>query len=144
MFFRREKPREQTFEDRLENLRQFGFKVDSQGPGKSRVSKLGCAAIIEDQNGMNPKIARAGVQVGDEIGVVVNGGFQMFLQTESGRRVPALATHLKALHEFQEDLKEGLGIISLYNTSLGTVSDRHMYDRVKGRDKGATPPTGNA
>ena len=46
----------------------------------------------------------------------------------------ARADQLKALHAFEEDLKEGLGLTSLYNTSLGTVSALHLYDRVVGRD----------
>jgi hypothetical protein len=47
---------------------------------------------------------------------------------------PATADHLKALHDFAEELKEGTGGISLYNEALGTVSESYMYDRVKGRD----------
>ena len=47
---------------------------------------------------------------------------------------PATADHLKALHDFSEELKEGLGMISLYNESLGTVSEAYVYDRVRDRD----------
>ncbi|HEX8811957.1 MAG TPA: hypothetical protein VF742_08185 [Terracidiphilus sp.] len=47
---------------------------------------------------------------------------------------PATADHLKALHDFAEELKEGIGAISLYNESLGTVSESYMYDRVRDRD----------
>jgi len=72
--------------------------------------------------------------VGDEIGLLVDGGYQKFFRTPKGRKVPALAEHLKALHAFQEDLKEALGLVSLYNEGLGTTFDQHMYDRVKGRD----------
>jgi hypothetical protein len=36
-----------------------------------------------------------------------------------------------------EDLREGLGLTSLYNLSLGTTSEEHLYDRVVDRDKGA-------
>jgi len=50
--------------------------------------------------------------------------------------VPALATYLKALHNFEEDLKEALGLTSLYNQALGTRADEHLYDRVKDRDSG--------
>ena len=74
--------------------------------------------------------------MGDEIGLLVNRGFQMFWKSPSGRTAPALATHLKALHAFEEDLKEGLGLPSLYNESLGTTSDLHLYDRVQHRDQG--------
>jgi hypothetical protein len=43
---------------------------------------------------------------------------------------------LKALHDFEEDLKQGLGQQSFYNESLGTVSTFYLYDRLKDRDRG--------
>jgi hypothetical protein len=133
MFFRREKPRQLTFEERLSGLKEVGFAVTREN-GKARVSKLGCAAIIADTDAGLPQVGKAGVIVGNEIGYLVHGGYQSFFQTETGRKVPALAEHLKALHRFQEDLKEGLGLISLYNTSLGTTFNKHLYDRVVDRD----------
>jgi hypothetical protein len=137
MFFRREKPRQVTFEERLQKLRESGFAVESLGSGKARVSRSGFAAMLEDKGTDAPLVGRAGVVVGNEIGYMVHGGFQMFFVTPSGRKLPALAEHLRALHDFQEDLRESLGLISLYNTSLGTIADRHLYDRVEDRDAGA-------
>jgi len=81
-------------------------------------------------------IGKPGLLLGDEIAELVNAGYQMFLRTPSGREAPALAPHLKTLHAFDEDLREGLGLTSLYNLSLGTTSDAHMYDRVTDRDQG--------
>jgi hypothetical protein len=133
MFFRREKPRELTFEDRMQRLRQMDFAVTGDSAGGSRVSKYGCAAVLKSGDGNALQIGKAGIVAGSEIATLVNGGFQQFFVTPSGKRFPALAQQLKALHDFQEDLREGLGLVSLYNTSLGTISDRHMYDRVKGR-----------
>jgi hypothetical protein len=133
MFFRREKPRQINFEERLNRLKEFGFAVTREG-GKARVSKLGCAAIISDSGTDVPQVGKAGVVVGNEIGYLVHGGYQSFFETETRRKIPALAEHLKALHQFQEDLKEGLGLISLYNTSLGTTFNKHLYDRVEDRD----------
>ena len=133
MFFRREKPRQVTFEERLNRLKEFGFSVTREG-GKARVAKLGCAAIIEDSGTDVPKVGKSGVMVGDEIGYLVHGGYQAFFETGSRRKIPALAEHLTALHKFQEDLREGLGLISLYNTSLGTTFNQHLYDRVVDRD----------
>ncbi|MGC2818599.1 MAG: hypothetical protein WA198_02880, partial [Candidatus Sulfotelmatobacter sp.] len=49
--------------------------------------------------------------------------------------VPATADHLKALQNFAEELKVALGLPSLYNESLGTVSDSYHYDRLKDDDK---------
>ena len=48
----------------------------------------------------------------------------------------ALAEELKAIQNFQEDLREALCLEALYNESLGTVSNVYVYDRVEGRDAG--------
>jgi hypothetical protein len=140
MFFRREKPRKSSFDDYLAQARNFGFEVTSEGSGRARAVRHGCAAVLETVAGAeHPKVHRAGVVVGDEIALLVDAGFQKFFLTPSGRKVPALATHLRALHDFQEDLKEALGLTSLYNEGLGTVSDAHLYDRVEERDHGVPP-----
>jgi hypothetical protein len=39
------------------------------------------------------------------------------------------------MHQFSEELKEAIGGTSLYNESLGTVSEAYVYDRVKDRDE---------
>jgi hypothetical protein len=71
--------------------------------------------------------------VGGEISKLVDKGYQKFLKTTK-TEIAATADHLKALHGFSEELKEGLGMASLYNESLGTVSESYQYDRVKDRD----------
>jgi hypothetical protein len=139
MFFRREKIRPVTFSDHLNNLRSAGFAVESTSGG-TRVSRGRCAAIIEDRGTDEPRVNRAGVLVGEEIGIAVHGGFQSFVRTASGKVEPALARDLTALHAFEEDLREALGLTSLYNESLGTTFDRHMYDRVTNRDTGQKKP----
>lgn len=78
--------------------------------------------VVPDQ------ILHAGIEIHGEIAVLVDGGFQKFLVTSTGERKPALADQLKALHDFEEDLRLGLGLTSLYNESLGTTFDRHAYD----------------
>ena len=136
MFFRRVTPREPGFKERLESLRNLAFTVNFLNAGHARVSRDGIGAIVEDRSGQRPHVNRAGFIIGDEIGLLVNAGYQMFWRTPSGKRVPAQAPQLKALHAFEEDLKEGLGLPSLYNQSLGTTSDLHLYDRVEHRDAG--------
>lgn len=135
MFFRRVKPRTLTFEDHLANLRKAGFGVESQGSGSVLASRYGCAAVVVDQGG-TPKAATAGLLIGKEIGLLVDGGYQKFFRTPGGLKAPALAQHLRSLHAFQEDLTEALGLVSLYNESLGSTSADHLYDRVKDRDHG--------
>jgi len=137
MFFRNNKAPQSTFEDRIANLKQYGFQSVVQSSGVARVKRDGCAAIVESLGAGKVKIGKAGVLVGDEIGELVNLGYQMIVRTPSGVELPALATHLTKLHAFDEDLREGLGLTSLYNVSLGTTTDEHLYDRVVDRDKGA-------
>ena len=129
MFARRPRPRPLTFEDRLGKLRQAGFTVESTGPNRYRVTRHGCSALIENP----PEVVHMGILVGNEIADLIDGGFQKFLATPSGRREPALASEFTALEQFEEDLREFLGLTSLYNQSLGTTCDRHHYDRLAGR-----------
>ncbi len=139
MFFKREKPQEFTLDSRLANLKQFGFETGRDSSGKAMATRAGCAAMVEDAGNGRVNIGKAGVLVGGEIAQLVHGGYQMFLTTPSGKQVPAQASHLKALHAFDEDLREGLGMTSLYNQALGTTCDDHLYDRVKNRDAVAHP-----
>lgn len=139
MFFRREKPHQPTFAELLDRLRTLGFSIDTEGAGRVRAAKYNCAAVIEDRPGDKPRIDRMGVLIGKEIALLVSGGYQMFLRIPGGDFYPALAEQLQALHAFEEDLREGLGLVSLFNESLGTTADEHLYDRVEGRDRGERP-----
>jgi hypothetical protein len=139
MFFRREKPRQSTFAERIESLTTLGFTTESLDSRRARVSRHGIAAIVEDQPDQPPHVNRAGLLIGGEIGLLVNAGYQVFWRTPAGAQVPAQAAQLKALHAFEDDLKERLGLATLYNQGLGTTSDLHLYDRVEHRDQGAAP-----
>jgi hypothetical protein len=136
MFFRRERPKNPTFQERLENLRRIGFTVTPVAGGVTRVSRGDLAADLREESSSVRIVGDAGVLIGSEIGVLVDGGFQKFFRTPGGAKRPALAEDLKGLHDFDEDLKEGLGEESYYNESLGTVSTYYLYDRVKDRDRG--------
>jgi hypothetical protein len=136
MFFRRQHRVELTFEQRLDNLRKAGFTVTPRSGGAVRVAKDGCAVDLQETAGHITRLGLAGLAVGDEIASLVDGGYQKFFRTPSGKSQPALAAELKAIHSFEEDLKEGLGLESLYNESLGTVSTYYQYDRLRDRDRG--------
>jgi hypothetical protein len=135
MFFRRERPKNPTFAERIENLRKAGLTVTPRAGGTVRVSRENCAVDLKEENG-TVSVGRAGILMGDEIGVLIDGGYQKFFRTPSGKNKPALAEELYALHEFEEDVKEKLGQENLYNEALGTVSTFYLYDRVKDRDAG--------
>lgn len=137
MFFRRERPKQITFDQRLEAVRQSGFKVEPASGGGVVVSRDGCAAVLEAGPDGTPRVAeRAGISMTGGIGKLVDQGFQKFFLAPNGSKKPALAPELKAVHAFQEDLREATGMESLYNESLGTVSTEYLYDRVKDRDRG--------
>jgi hypothetical protein len=134
MFFRREKTHEPSFEERIANVKKLGFDTQTLGGGRVRVARHGIGATITDVPGQPPQVDKPGLIVGDEIGVLLHGGYQMFFVTPGKKRRPALANQLQALHAFEEDLKEGLGLVSLYNEGLGTTCELHMYDRLENRD----------
>ena len=136
MFFRREKPRTATFQDRVDTLKSKGFEVLPQAGGAFRVARENCAVDIREAGGGVTLLARAGILLGNEIASLVDGGYQKFFRTPGGVRKPALAEELAALHNFEEDLREAVGLTSLYNDALGTVSTFYQYDRVADRDKG--------
>jgi hypothetical protein len=135
MFFRRETPKNPTFAERIENLRKAGFTLAPVAGGIMRASRENCAVDLKEENG-RVSTGQAGILMGGEIGALVDGGYQKFFRTPSGKNKPALADDLKAIHNFEEDLKENLGQEMLYNESLGTVSTFYLYDRVKDRDAG--------
>jgi hypothetical protein len=129
-------PTTRTYEEAVEWLRGHGFEILDAPGTKNRVflKKNNCSAAIEKSSGDDAKIfAKPGYLIGGEISRLTDKGYQKFLKTTK-TEVPATADHLKALHEFSEELREALGGTSLYNESLGTVSDNYVYDRVKDRD----------
>jgi len=137
MFFRRERTKKLTFEDHMTVARAAGFRTEAAGAGKTRIERNGIAAIFGPGPGDIPQVIEpAGVVIGREIGTLTDGGFQKFFTTPGGKRKPALAEELKAIQNFQEDLREALDLESLYNESLGTVSNLYLYDRLEGRDNG--------
>ncbi len=102
--------------------------------GRVFLKKYQCSAAIERAEDGGVKIfAYPGYLINGEISKLVDQGYQKVLKTTKGI-YPASADHLKALHEFSEELKEGIGGVSLYNESLGTVSEAYHYDRVLDRD----------
>lgn len=137
MFFRRATPKHLTFDDHISAARAAGFRTESAGGGKTRIDRNGIAVVMQPGPDGVPQVTeRAGVVMGKEIGTLTDEGFQKFFTTPSGKRKPALADELKEIHNFQEDLREVLGLTTLYNESLGTVSNLYVYDRVEGRDSG--------
>ncbi len=131
------KVEQRTYEEAVAWLRDHGFDlIEAPGTqGRVFLKKYNVSAAIQKDGDDGVKIfAYPGYLVGSEISKLVNRGYQQFLKTAKNE-IPATADHLKALHQFAEELKEGLGLPSLYNESLGTVSESYQYDRIVDRDK---------
>ena len=130
---------ERTFEDAVQWLRDHGFDLIEAPGTKGRVflKKYNVSAAIQKDGEDGVKIfAYPGYLISGEISKLINRGYQQVLKT-SKTEVAATADHLKALQLFSEELKEALGLPSLYNESLGTVSEAYHYDRIVDRDKPA-------
>ena len=140
MFFRHHPSKAVSFANRLDALRSAGFQVNAEA-SSYRISRSGTAAVIEPGPDGEPCVTqRAGLLLHGQIATLVDGGFQKFFETRDHQRKPALAADLRAVHLFQEDLREALGLTSLYNESLGTTSTEYLYDRVEDRDTAAPKP----
>jgi hypothetical protein len=131
------KVEERTYEDAVQYLRDHGFDlIEAPGtPGRVFVRKYNVSAAIQKDGNDGVKIfAYPGYLISGEISKLINRGYQQVLKT-SKTEVAATADHLKSLQQFSEELKEALGLPSLYNESLGTVSEAYQYDRIVDRDK---------
>src|SRR5581483_5604765 len=131
------KVEQRNYDDVVSWLRDHGFDLIEAPGTQNRVflKKYNVSAAIEKADDGTVKIfAYPGNLVGTEIAKLVNRGYQQFLKT-SKTEIAAAADHLKALHQFTEELKEALGLPSLDNECLGTVTEASQYDRVADRDK---------
>lgn len=136
-----------SFEQVLQILRDHQFDV-RELPGVAAqvaVGRYGAAAILA----RNPKysaktaaddelhpviwITPPGWLLRGQISRLVDHGNQKLFETPT-TRIAATADALKSIHRFSEEFREAIGEPSLYNESLGTVSNSYMYDRLKGRE----------
>jgi hypothetical protein len=118
----------------IESLAALGFGVGSTR-GVVRVEKYGSGAEFRKgaddsyQMTVMPTIMLKG-----HFTRLWDAGYQKFLLTDEGLKVPALASHLANLRRFNEELRTALGVPTFYNEALGSVSQISVYDRVKGRN----------
>lgn len=130
-----ETPARPSFEQWLERLKEEKFSTQKDDGGRVRISKHGCAAVLEASASGEPRFAvKPGLETREGVAHLVDRGFQKFWQ-EGERQFPALSTQLQALHRFEQDLRAMMGLTALYNEALGTVSSRYVYDRLEGREK---------
>jgi hypothetical protein len=142
-----------SFEQVLQILRdnQFDVREVPGVAGQVVVSKYGAAAVLAPNPKYSAKTAADDEQhpviwitppgwvLRGKISRLVDHGNQKLFETPTAR-IAATADALKSIHRFSEELREVIGEPSLYNESLGTVSNSYMYDRLKGREPEVSTP----
>ena len=133
MFFRREPSQTLTVSQILSAVRETGIPVEENQESQFVAHRGESVAVIRIEDG-EASILRAGRQLGSDIGALVSLGHQTVWRAADGQERAARADELSELHAFLEDLREALGLTSLYNESLGSTHSQHHYDRaVKGK-----------
>jgi hypothetical protein len=124
----------------IESLAALGFGVGATR-GVVRVEKYGSGAEFrQEPDGRFQMTVLPTIMLNGQFTKLWDAGYQKFLLTDDGQKLPALATHLSNLRKFNEELRTALGVPTFYNEALGSVSQISVYDRVKGR-KGDIPDT---
>jgi hypothetical protein len=114
-------------------LPKYGFTVRSSG-GVARVEKYNCGSEFRKlpdrtyQMTELPSIMKQG-----QFTHLWDAGYQKFLITKDGSKLPAIVTELADLRQFNEELRTALGVPTYYNEALGSVAHISVYDRLKGR-----------
>jgi hypothetical protein len=117
----------------VESLSAKGFLVRSSG-GVARIEKYGCGAELRKsaagryQMTIIPTIMAQG-----QFTRLWDAGYQKFLLTNEGHKIPIRVAELGELRRFNEELRTALGVPTYYNEALGSTCQYTVYDRVKGR-----------
>jgi hypothetical protein len=117
----------------MDTLAALGFTVGSTR-GVVRVEKYGCGAEFrQNPDGRFQMTILPTLMVKGQFARLWDAGYQKFLLTDDGIKIPAVAWQLVNLRKFNEELRTALGVPTFYNEALGSVSQLSVYDRVKGR-----------
>jgi hypothetical protein len=123
-----------TFDQaQVESLAAKGFLVRSSG-GVVRIEKFGCGAELRKSSAGHfqmtiiPSIMHQG-----QFTRLWDAGYQKFLLTNEGLKLPIRVAQLGDLRRFNEELRTALGVPTYYNEALGSTCQYSVYDRVKGR-----------
>jgi hypothetical protein len=117
----------------MDSLAALGFSVGSTR-GVVRVEKYGSGAEFrQNPDGRFQMTILPTIMLKGQFTRLWDAGYQKFLLTDDGAKLPANASQLSNLREFNEELRTALGVPTFYNEALGSVSALSVYDRVKGR-----------
>ncbi|MGB7434333.1 MAG: hypothetical protein WBR26_19665 [Candidatus Acidiferrum sp.] len=117
----------------MDTLASLGFSVGSTR-GVVRVEKYGCGAEFrQNPDGRFQMTILPTIMANGQFARVWDAGYQKFLLTDDGTKLPALSSQLVNLRKFNEELRTALGVPTFYNEAIGSVASVSVYDRVKGR-----------
>ena len=117
----------------MDTLTSLRFSVGSTR-GVVRVEKYGSGAEFrQNPDGRFQMTILPSIMLNGQFTRLWDAGYQKFLLTDEGVKVPARAEQLENLRKFNEELRTALGVPTFYNEALGSVSQLSVYDRVKGR-----------
>jgi hypothetical protein len=120
-------------QSQVEALSAKGFLVRNSG-GVVRVEKYSCGAELRKQSeaGYEMTIIPS-IMVQGQFTHLWDAGYQKFLLTNEGKKIPVRVAQLGDLRRFNEELRSALGVPTYYNEALGSTCHYSVYDRVKGR-----------
>jgi hypothetical protein len=117
----------------IESLSGKGFLVRSSG-GVVRMEKYGCGAELRKASeGRYQMTVIPSIMSQGQFTHLWDAGYQKFLLTHDGTKIPIRVRQLADLRLFNEELRTALGVPTYYNEALGSTCQYSVYDRVKGR-----------
>jgi len=117
----------------VESLGAKGFTVRSSG-GVARIEKYGCGAELrKGPDGNFQMTIIPSIMFQGQFTHLCDAGYQKFLLTHDGRKIPIRVNQLGDLRRFNEELRTALHVATYYNEALGSTCHYSVYDRVKGR-----------
>ena len=117
----------------IEALSSKGFLVRSSG-GVARIEKYNCGAELRKlNNGKFQMTVIPSIMHQGQFTHLWDAGYQKFLLTHDGKKVPIRVNQLGDLRQFNDELRTALGVPTFYPLAIGSTCQYSVYDRVKGR-----------
>jgi hypothetical protein len=117
----------------IESLSSKGFLVRSSG-GVVRIERYGCGSELRKASeGRYQMTVIPSIMSQGQFTHLWDAGYQKFLLTHDGTKIPIRVGQLADLRLFNEELRTALGVPTYYNEALGSTCQYSVYDRVKGR-----------
>jgi len=125
---------EKLFEpSQVESLSNKSFVVRSSG-GVVRIEKYDCGSELrKSPSGRYQMTIIPSIMSRGQFTHLWDAGYQKFLLTHEGKKIPVRVGQLADLRRFNEELRTALGVPTYYNEALGSTCHYSVYDRVKGR-----------